>query len=134
MSITVTKRQRQVLDFIAGFIIKHQYSPTLREIGGELGITSTNGVSDHIKALQKKGFLMQTPEGMKTRVIRLTAVGRMLYPEMGIVTMMDKLNELRNLVDEFPNNILPDLEGKNSAIEGAEAVLDIVSKIIKGDF
>ena len=50
-------RQRQVLDFIATSIQQQGLPPSLREIGDALGIRSTNGVADHIKALVKKGYL-----------------------------------------------------------------------------
>ncbi|MCB9638981.1 MAG: transcriptional repressor LexA [Myxococcales bacterium] len=53
----LTKRQQMVYDFIVDTIKEHGYPPTLREIGNHLDISSTNGVNDHLKALEKKGFL-----------------------------------------------------------------------------
>lgn len=53
----LTPRQRKVYDSIVQAISDNGYPPTLREIGSTLGIKSTNGVSDHIKALQRKGYL-----------------------------------------------------------------------------
>ncbi|TNE51281.1 MAG: transcriptional repressor LexA [Deltaproteobacteria bacterium] len=53
----LTPRQQKVLDCIVQAINDNGYPPTLREIGRKLGIKSTNGVSDHIKALQRKGYL-----------------------------------------------------------------------------
>lgn len=53
----LTKRQQEVLDYIRECIADHGYPPTLREIGGKLGISSTNGVNDHLKALERKGYL-----------------------------------------------------------------------------
>ena len=47
-------RQQQVLDFIAASVQQKGIPPSLREIGDALGIRSTNGVADHIKALVKK--------------------------------------------------------------------------------
>ncbi|NLE48788.1 MAG: transcriptional repressor LexA [Sandaracinaceae bacterium] len=65
----LTDRQRAVLDFISASIEDRGYPPTLREIGNHLGIRSTNGVNDHIRALERKGYL--TREDMKSRTLRL---------------------------------------------------------------
>jgi repressor LexA len=64
----LTKRQKMVLDFIAESIEKRGYPPTLREIGAFMGIRSTNGVNDHLRALERKGHL--TREDMKSRALR----------------------------------------------------------------
>lgn len=53
----LTKRQQEVLDYIRTCITDHGYPPTLRELGSQLGISSTNGVNDHLKALERKGYL-----------------------------------------------------------------------------
>jgi len=66
----LTKRQKLVLDFIQKCIDTRGYPPTLREIGAQMGIHSTNGVNDHLHALQKKGFLKR--EEMKSRALRPT--------------------------------------------------------------
>jgi len=54
---TLTDRQKAVLEFIQDHIEETGYPPTIREIGDHLGITSTNGVNDHLKALERKGYL-----------------------------------------------------------------------------
>jgi repressor LexA len=66
----LTDRQRAVLDYIQTSILDRGYPPTLREIGNHLGIRSTNGVNDHLRALERKGYL--TREDMKSRTLRLT--------------------------------------------------------------
>jgi repressor LexA len=60
-----------VLDFIRQSIADRGYPPTLREIGAKMGIRSTNGVNDHLRALERKGYL--TREDMKSRALRPTA-------------------------------------------------------------
>jgi repressor LexA len=64
----LTKRQQMVLDFISHSIVDRGYPPTLREIGTHMGIRSTNGVNDHLRALERKGYL--TREDMKSRALR----------------------------------------------------------------
>ena len=63
----LTARQRQVFDFIESKIQEWGYPPTIREIGEHLGIKSTNGVADHLKALKRKGYLQQ--RGHKSRTL-----------------------------------------------------------------
>jgi repressor LexA len=65
----LTKRQEQTLDFIRSSIRDRGYPPTLREIGEHMGIRSTNGVNDHLRALERKGYL--TREDMKSRALRV---------------------------------------------------------------
>ena len=69
----LTQRQQMVLDFIRQSIHDRGYPPTLREIGARMGIRSTNGVNDHLRALERKGYL--TREDMKSRALRPTNIG-----------------------------------------------------------
>jgi repressor LexA len=55
----LSQRQRQVLGFIEKFTRDNGYPPTLRDIGGALGIRSTNAVNDHLAALERKGALVR---------------------------------------------------------------------------
>ncbi|HIN84851.1 MAG TPA: repressor LexA, partial [Myxococcales bacterium] len=64
----LTDRQQLVLDFIQSSIGDRGYPPTIREIGEHLHIKSTNGVNDHLKALERKGYI--TREDMKSRAVR----------------------------------------------------------------
>jgi len=64
----LTKRQTMVLDFIRASIEERGYPPTIREIGTHMGIRSTNGVNDHLKALEKKGYLVR--DELKSRALR----------------------------------------------------------------
>jgi len=66
-------RQKQLLDFVAAYQDQRGIPPTLREIGEALGIRSTNGVSDHLKSLLKKGYLERVGEARTSRGVRLAA-------------------------------------------------------------
>ncbi len=59
------------MEFIRRSIHERGYPPTLREIGAEMKIRSTNGVSDHLRALERKGYLSR--EDMKSRALRPTS-------------------------------------------------------------
>lgn len=70
----LTDRQLEVLRFIARQIEECGYPPTIREIGEALDIRSTNGVNDHLKALERKGYLTRDP--VKSRALIPTAAAR----------------------------------------------------------
>ncbi|WP_232099051.1 LexA family transcriptional regulator [Gimesia aquarii] len=55
----LTPKQQQVLSYIGVFIHKHGQAPSVREIGRHFGIKSTNGVCNHLKALERKGRLIR---------------------------------------------------------------------------
>lgn len=69
MAKGLTKRQAAVLQFIVVSIRDYGYPPTIAEIGDEFGISSTNGVNDHLVALEKKGYIERSS---KARGIRVT--------------------------------------------------------------
>ena len=66
---SLTRRQRDVFDFIRDTINDRGYGPTVREIGDAFGINSPNGVMGHLKALEKKGLISR--EHNRSRAIRL---------------------------------------------------------------
>ncbi|MFH1502838.1 MAG: transcriptional repressor LexA [Candidatus Eisenbacteria bacterium] len=49
--------QKKILKFITETIRDHDRSPTIREIGEEFGISSTNGVRYHLKVLEERGYI-----------------------------------------------------------------------------
>ncbi|MET0501506.1 MAG: transcriptional repressor LexA [Candidatus Binatia bacterium] len=54
---TLTSRQKEIYDFLLRTIREKGYAPSIPEIGRRFKIASTNGVSDHLKALEKKGYI-----------------------------------------------------------------------------
>ncbi len=53
----VTRRQKQVVDFLRGYIRRHGYAPTLEEIGRHLGLGSLATVHKHLRGLEEKGVI-----------------------------------------------------------------------------
>ena len=66
----LTARQQEVFDFIRSFIRTKRYPPTIREIAVNFGF-SVKGSYDHVKALQKKGFIRCA--GNRSRAIEVVA-------------------------------------------------------------
>jgi repressor LexA len=55
--MSLTKRQKEVLDYLVNFINKRGYSPSFEEIGRSLKLTSLATVHKHLSTLEKKGFV-----------------------------------------------------------------------------
>ena len=53
----LTDRQKAIYDFLLKTIRERGFAPSIPEIGRQFKIASTNGVSDHLKALEKKGYI-----------------------------------------------------------------------------
>ncbi len=82
----LSARQKEVLEFIQQTISISKLPPTYREIGDALGISSTNGVSDHVKALIRKGYI-EKPKGKSSSARGL------------LLTEKAEFHSLSNLVD-----------------------------------
>jgi repressor LexA len=94
----LTQRQKMVLEFIQNTINVDGYPPTLREIGNFMGIRSTNGVNDHLRALERKGYL--TRKDMKSRTLRPTAaVEKML--KSSSIRPIDSDNDTDDIADDL---------------------------------
>ena len=70
--MAITRRQREVYDFIAKFVKQKGYSPSFEEIGKGLQLSSLATVHKHIGNLEKKGFLQR--EQNRSRSIDLLPV------------------------------------------------------------
>ena len=55
--LPLTKRQREILDYLNEFISQHGYAPSLEEIGKKFGLSSLATVHKHLTNLQDKGFI-----------------------------------------------------------------------------
>ena len=89
----LTERQRSVLNFIESQIAQMGYPPTIREIGKHLNIRSTNGVNDHLKALERKGYIKR--QGQKSRTLRVVAQAEPAPQEATTAPLPDNVVPLR---------------------------------------
>ena len=55
--MALTRRQRQIYDFVSDFVRQKGYSPSLEEIAGAFGLSSVATVHKHVKHLAEKGYL-----------------------------------------------------------------------------
>jgi repressor LexA len=69
--MALTRRQREILDFITEFIASRRYSPSLEEIAEHFGLSSVATVHKHVSNLEKKGFIRR--DWNRSRSIDLVA-------------------------------------------------------------
>jgi len=81
----LTRRQKDVLDFISRTIDENGLPPTIREIGKKFKITSTNGVRAILSALSRKGYIRRKPlvsrgielfKSVRANLVSVPLVGR----------------------------------------------------------
>jgi len=83
--LPLTKRQREILDFLNDFIQQHGYAPSLEEIGRRFSLSSLATVHKHLTNLQDKGFIKRAwnrsrsvelvPTRMGGRAVELPLLG-----------------------------------------------------------
>ena len=73
MLAALTPRQKAIYEFVLKTIREKGYAPSIQEIGSRFQIASTNGVSDHLKALEKKGYIRRIG---KRAIEVLSALGK----------------------------------------------------------
>ncbi len=73
MMPALTDRQKAIYDFLLKSIRERGFAPSIHEIGKQFKIASTNGVSDHLKALEKKGYIRRVG---KRAIEVLNALGK----------------------------------------------------------
>jgi repressor LexA len=67
--VDLTKRQQEILDFIAEYGAQHGYPPTVRDIGKAVGLASSSTVHQHLANLEQLGMLRRDPS--KPRALEL---------------------------------------------------------------
>lgn len=91
----LTSRQHACLAFIEEFIRSKGYAPTIREIGKHFGFSSTNGVTDHLNALERKGYLAR-PDGLCRAMSVLVSAEQ--APVISATTPMSRCEHCGHLV------------------------------------
>lgn len=64
------QRRADIMEFVEGYIEANGYSPTLREIGEGVGISSPNSVRNHLHRLQDDGKIDITPNVARSIVLK----------------------------------------------------------------
>jgi SOS-response transcriptional repressor LexA len=95
-AVRPTKKQRDILEFIAAFIEEHGYSPSYREIMKGLNYTSVATVSLHVNNLIRRGHLAKRDHSARS----LEVIKVEIQPETKIITKQLKAGEEKWLVEK----------------------------------
>lgn len=69
----ISKRQQQAYEFICSYTKEHGYPPSVREIGGAIGLSSPSTVHSHLHKLEEAGYIRRDPN--KPRTIEICGPG-----------------------------------------------------------
>ena len=85
--LPLTKRQREILDYLNQFIQQNGYAPSLEEIGRRFGLSSLATVHKHLTNLQEKGFIKRAwNRSRSVEMVPTTTAGRAVeLPLLGYV-------------------------------------------------
>jgi len=82
----LTKRQKEILDFITEFIDRQGYSPSMEEIAEHFRFASLNAVFKHLESLSSRGYLRRDPNRARSIELSQTrARGVQALPLLGLV-------------------------------------------------
>lgn len=106
----LSKRQKDILDFIKAKVKEKGYPPSVREIGEAVGLASSSTVHGHLTRLEKKGLIRRDPT--KPRAIEILdedlQIGQHYHSEMirvpviGKVTAGQPITAVENIEEYFP--------------------------------
>lgn len=87
----LTKRQRQVYDFIASYIAQKQYAPTLKEIGTAVGVRSLATVHKHLTALKAKRYIRR--DWNRSRSMELVSPSIQVHEQWATLSNPDRFSD-----------------------------------------
>ena len=128
----LTKRQKEILDFLKDFVSRNGYAPTFDEIASAFGFRSKGTVYKHIKSLKNKGIIQH--EWNRTRSIEVVGEntqGRM-FPVLGTVAAGSPIEAIESYEElELPDSFIR--EGSHYILKvSGNSMID--EQIRDGDF
>ncbi len=136
MSINLTKRQRQILDFITEATKANGYAPSLREIGGHFKLSSPATIHAHVQTLKNKGFLKTSfNQARSIEIIPLAAnwAASLELPLVGVITAGEPIEALEeNETIAVPADFVTDTA--NSYVLKVKGESMVEDGILDGDY
>ena len=107
--MALTRRQRQVYDFISEFVAEQGYSPSLEEIGEAFGLSSVATVHKHVQHLVEKGFLKKAwNRSRSVEPVGGSGTGLSSLPLVGVVAAGHPIEAIENADSyDVPRNMVP---------------------------
>ncbi|CAN5576911.1 transcriptional repressor LexA [soil metagenome] len=105
MAKGLTTKQEQILQYILDYVQKEGYPPSIREIGKDFNIGSLRGVTVHLDALERKGYISRsnTPRSIKVVHPDYQVENRvMMLPLLGNIAAGVPIHAQENVEDMVP--------------------------------
>jgi len=96
-NMKLTRRQKEILDFVSGFIDREGYSPSMEEIAGHFQFASLNSVFKHLGSLEARGYLRRDPNRARSiELSRRDDEGSRILPLFGFVAAGRPIEAIAN--------------------------------------
>ena len=99
MPTPITKRQKDVLDFLESFRKKSGYAPTLEEIGKKLKLSAVSTVHQHIKALEEKGYISKYENLARGVALNKSRDSSLRIPVLGFIAAGSPIEAIEETTD-----------------------------------
>ena len=135
----LTDRQKQIYDFLSVTVREKGYAPSIPEIGKRFKITSTRGVFDHLKALEKKGYIKRVgrraidivsqsgrsalPQAKEIPIVGRIRAGAPLLAVENIEGSLTVANELARGKETFALKVKGDSMMEDGILEGDHVII-----------
>lgn len=123
---TLTKRQREIYDFVCSFITNNGYSPTVFDIARQFNLRATSTITEHLQALERAGFIRRGKKG---------ALVQLLEPKQEGEEVFESVNE-ESFMPETVALPFYGLIAAGSPIEATnerEETVFVSAELVKGD-
>ncbi len=129
----LTKKQKQILDYVTEFIQLNGYAPSYREIAEYFGLSSTATVHDHIRALEDKGLITSTHNAARSLELVSYRFGKAIeLPLVGLIAAGEPIEAIeQNETISVPQNMARDENSYVLKVRGDSMIED---GILDGDY
>src|SRR5216684_1381915 len=145
----LTPKQKRIYDFLAISIREKGYAPSIPEIGQKFKITSTRGVFDHLKALERKGYIKRIgkraieivsqsgrsalPDAKEIPIVGRVRAGAPLLAEENLEGFLTVGNEIARGKETFALKVKGDSMIEDGILEGDHVVISRQDTAENGD-
>ena len=128
----LTKKQKEILDFVTQFIQTNQYAPSYREIAEHFGLSSTATIHEHIKALEDKGLITSGGVARSLEIVQHRFDKAIELTLAGLITAGEPIEAIENHETiAVPQNLVKD---ENSYVLKVKGESMIEEGILDGDY
>lgn len=129
----LTKKQKEILDFITQFIQINEYAPSYREIAEHFGLSSTATVHEHVRGLEDKGLISSSHNVARSLEVVTSRFGRSIeLPLAGLITAGEPIEAIEtHETIAIPQSMVKD---ENSYVLKVRGESMIEEGILDGDY